>query len=60
MRSEEMQRAKREIESLRNSDDAKKKVAKLHLLVVQIVPFRWMVLLNIVHIEPIQCNVYIS
>ena len=53
-----MQRAKRE--SLRNSDDAKKKVAKLHLLVVQIVPFRWMVLLNIVHIEPIQCNVYIS
>ena len=58
MRSEQMQRAKRE--SLRNSDDAKKKVAKLHLLVVQIVPFRWMVLLNIVHIEPIQCNVYIS
>ena len=56
-----MQRAKRETESLRNSDDAKKKVAKLHLLlVVQIVPFRWMVLLNIVHIEPIQCNVYIS
>ena len=53
MRSEQMQRAKRETESLRNSDDAKKKVAKLHLLVVQIVPFRWMVLLNIVHIEPI-------